>query len=196
MQAHDVALAEEVVESDKLATPWENRQSGTLVRCQHLHSHRQCHLGRRPADSSETDQSHRQSGQFHQRKIPVAEIGASAPAPLGDPAGVIGHVQREIQQMGEDHLHDRWRGIVGHVADRDAPLARGGNVDNVVARGRHADVPQPRQPGDGFPRNLDLVGQNDVGLGRAGDQLLGQTSCRRRCMAREPPGRPSSGHQD
>ena len=59
---------------------------------------------------------------FHQRKIPVAEIGASAPSPLGDPAGVIGHVQREIQQMGENHLHDRRRGIVGHVADRDAPL--------------------------------------------------------------------------
>ena len=87
---------------------------------------------------------------------------------------MLGDVQREIQQMGEDRLGHAFRGVAGHVGHDDAPLARGRDIDDVVAGRRDADVFQVRQLGERLARKGHFVREHDFRILPPDRRLLGR----------------------
>ena len=117
---------------------------------------------RRGADPAQADDAEAGAAQ-------PADQGRAGPVPagvrVGEQTGVVGD-----QAAGEpEHQRDRVIGdlggaVVGHVADRDPPLAAGGDVDVVVADARPDQDPAVRQPLDqGAIDRHAVVGDQRIG---------------------------------
>ncbi len=174
MQADHVGSPEEVVQFHELR-PILRRTGRTAPRgYDELHAEGAGNSAGRSADPAVTDNPHRQSAQFDQRKIPIAEVGAAAPSPLPHRGGVMAHVPGQLQKQGEGHLRHRLGAVCGHVGNDDPALPRGLHVNDVVARGEHADVSQRRQTCDDVAVKDRLVREDDGGFGGPLRHLCGR----------------------
>ena len=75
---------------------------------------------------------------------------------------MVGDPLRQVEDVGEDHLRHRGGAVGRDVGHRDVPLPRRFDVDDVEPGRLHADVLQVRQLPDHFPRQLHLVGHDDL----------------------------------
>ena len=116
-------------------------------RCLHVgvigddtHAESEAECGSCLADAADAHQAQRQVGQLDQRIVPVAPVVALGPAPCSHGVGVVGHMLREVQDMGKGHLRHRGRYhrwcTFAHV---DVLSAGSRYIDDVVAGGQHAD---------------------------------------------------------
>jgi hypothetical protein len=77
--------------------------------------------------------------EFPDRKVEQAELVAARPGPQPHQRVVLAQALRQQQHRAEHVLHDRGRAVVAQVADADAALAGGLEVDIVGARGGEHD---------------------------------------------------------
>ena len=168
VQAHHVALAQEALEPDALG--FVARRAPVR---EHAHAERAAHGGDPAADPAVPHDPERPTGQLDQVPIPVAEVGTGGPATGPHRRGMVSHAVGEFEQEREGRLHDVGRGVLRHVADRDAPLAGRVHVDDVEPRGEHADVAESRQRRDVRPGHALLVREEHVGSRSPGHDLVG-----------------------
>ena len=123
------------------------------------------------SDVAQTNDAEGLATELGQRTVPEAEVGAGAPPALAYLPRIVLSVVGYGQQVGKHHLRHAVRAVGRHVGDDDAPLAGCRYVDDVVARGQHADVFQPRQSLHFLTSQAHLVGQHDVGIEAARDGI-------------------------
>ena len=105
--------------------------------------------------------------------VPIAEVGAGAPAAFAVEGCIVLRAVRDGEQMGKHHLGHALRAVGGNVGDDDAMLAGSLHVHHVIARRQHADIFQQRQLLDLLPPQAHLVRQHHLRLLRPQDGLLG-----------------------
>ena len=122
---------------------------------------------------SQADDTHRLARQFTQWFVPIAEVGACAPATVSVLAGELIDVVGHVEQQG-DHMLCHAHGAIGwNVGHNHAPLACGHEVDVVVAGGQLADVLQLRELHDELAGETYFVHKHGFSLQRTlHDQFL------------------------
>ena len=115
-------------------------------------------------DVAEPDDADGLFGQLDERRVPVAEVALSAPLALPHGPGIVVGPGGDVQQECEDVLCDAVGAVSRDVADDDAPLTGGLEVDVVVAGRQLADILQAGQLVEHFARDAHFVDQDAVGL--------------------------------
>ena len=82
-------------------------------------------------------------------------------------AGAIG----QFQEQRKHRLGHAWRAVGRRVADHDAAGLRRSEIDDVHARRQHADHLDVRQSCDRLGREHGLVGEHDLCLAHARDDV-------------------------
>ena len=118
----------------------------TLVQIegQHLHAQRIGQLAHTLPDASETDNPQLFVDQFHQRRLPEAEIFLSLPLAFTHQLVVQGAVVSEVKHDCQNMLCYAIGSIFRHI--RDGNSARRGRlyIDDVIAGGRDGNELQVR----------------------------------------------------
>ncbi len=125
-----------------------------------------------PPDPSESDNGHGLAVELHEGCLPHGPVPRSAPLAGVNRLGVQADVVTQLEDQGEDVLRNGVGPVDRYVRHRDVPLPRGFHVDNVEARRQDADELQLRQVLHHLFCDLGLVGQNDLGVPGALDDLL------------------------
>ena len=112
------------------------------------------------------------------RAVELVGRAAEVVLPFG-PGVVLLHVAVVVDALAQQcdggadgRLRDRMGRVTHGVLHGDAPFGRGGQVDVVHSRGGHADQPQAGQAFERGTVERHLVGDDDVGVGRTGDDLF------------------------
>jgi hypothetical protein len=104
----------------------------------------------------------RAAGELADRPVEHRELRAARPGAVDRRARVVGDAVRQRQHHAEHVLRDRGRAVVADVADRDAMVARGLEVDVVGAGRGQRDQLQRRRRGDQRAVDAQLVQQHDL----------------------------------
>lgn len=148
--------------------------AGVLVKGQYLHPQRRRDAAGPLADAPVADDAHDLPLQLDERGLPKAPVGAAAPLPVVDALAVAGDVVADLQQQGDGELPHR-RGAIGrHIGDRDAPPLCSRHIHHIVPGGQHCDITDRGAGLQDLFGDGDLVGENDLALPDAADDLLGR----------------------
>src|SRR4051794_20966307 len=116
MEADHVAPCKKVIALDELHPRGHPVPSRAAVR-QHVHAEGSRQFPYGLPYPSEADDAHRQSVEFDQWIVPVAEIRTCRPTALTDRLGVVTGVQRELEEESQSHLRDRASAVSGNIRD-------------------------------------------------------------------------------
>ena len=180
MQADDVAHGEEAVERGLLDA---FRQIGRVLAGigKHIHAEIASDGGHAHSDIAQSDDTDGLARELPQLGVPVAEVGVAAPASLAALAGIVADAVGDVQDVCKRHLGHALGAIGRNIRDHDAPLGCCLHVDNIIARGEHADILQARQLRKHLVGNEHLINKNNIGiLGSFHDER-----CRRAVVDRE-----------
>ena len=138
VQADDIRLAQQRVEIHIRA---DSAPFVTFVRAvrQNAHAERGSNSAGRLTDSAEADDADGLAGKLDHGIVPVAPVGVICPASGVYRFAVVPDVVAKLQKQRDGKLADRRRAVCRHVADRNAFFLCAGAVDDIVARGKHAD---------------------------------------------------------
>ena len=92
-------------------------------------------------DIPEPDDAHDLSCEFNQWKIPKTEIRRSGPFAGSYGITVLLHMETELQQQAESHLHNRVRTITRYVGNHNLILLRRIRINDIKSGCRNSDVP-------------------------------------------------------
>ena len=123
MEGNDVALAEQVfyLHDANVAVGG----CGTTWCGENVHTESASDGGDLLSDAAVTDDAEVKAGEFHERKIPVAEIRTLIPTPVAYGLGVMPDTIGQFEQERECGLGDGVRAIGRDVRDGDAALLCG-----------------------------------------------------------------------
>ena len=162
MQRDDIRFGKQVVQLDKLDTGHGLACGARTDEHSHLKgSGERCHA---LADLPESDNPERLAGQFHLRRLPVAEVRGLTPVATHDRAGMQLNAVSQRQNESKDQLRYRGRTVGRHIRYRYTAGRGGFEVHHIDARRKQTDVFQLRQLGQMFRPDCGLVGQQHPGV--------------------------------
>ncbi|MNP26517.1 hypothetical protein D3C76_1193760 [compost metagenome] len=111
--------------------------------------------------------------QLDDGEVEQAELRRPLPAAGAHGVAVVGLARRQVEQQHQGVLRHRRRAVALAVADHDAPLAGGGEVDVVGAGGGEQDQLQLRALANAFGVDEHLVADRHLGALQVGCHVAG-----------------------
>jgi hypothetical protein len=165
VQAHDVALRQQVVQLAHLARVAQ-RQLGDHVEESHLHAERLGQYRQLRADRAVAHDAQRLAADLE------GVLGRFEPAAAVRHRALLGHAAQQQDGFGEHQLRNRTGIGIGRVEDHDAVLARRVQIDLVGADAEGAGGNQLVRGGKDFRRQLRArADAQEVHVGNAGLEL-------------------------
>lgn len=173
MQGYDICLFEDIVDG----CPFERERNGGGAGsgiCQNLHFECGAEFGGALANATESDDTHGFSGEFGEIWIfPETEILTVLPYAFVRPNTVLRGFFEKVQNHGKNEFGNRIGAVDGDVGNGDVVLGRVSGVDNIVSGREDGYEFELGQLGKGFRAKRAFVGQDDLGILGALDNLVG-----------------------
>ncbi len=83
-----------------------------------------------------------------------------------------GDLLGQLEQQGEDHLHDRGGAVGRHVGDDDILCPGRFEINDVIAGRQYADILQAGRVVDNLGIEHAFVGQHDLGVADPGEDIF------------------------
>ena len=85
----------------------------------------------------------------------------------------MAHSVGDVEDVGKDALRHAGRAVGRNVSHDNASCRGGGEVNDIVARGEHANVTESGQRRYFLLAKNNFVGQDGIGIGCTCDNLVG-----------------------
>src|SRR5262245_29350714 len=89
---------------------------------------------------------------------------------------MMAHMLSQFEQQRKSHLRNGTGSVSRNIRNDNAALSRRCNINDIVTSRRDADVFQLRKLLNMITINDCLIGQDDLGIFRSGDDLIGGSS--------------------